>query len=186
VVVGDAAALDAPVVVHERPGGAVIAVEGQPDRTRGDELDRVRADAIEGDVEVAEDQPPVGDALEQLELVGPRLGPEGGEVGLGRGVPRARVVAQGGALGQGAELGDGRGVEHRATARHAAARGLAVRRLGRRPAIDVAPDPGGVLQVAQAGHRLGRPAAEDRVVAAEQIALRARGAGVVQHGLQRR
>ena len=95
VVIGDAAALDAPVVVHERPRRAVIAVEGHADRARGDELDLVRADAVEGDVEVAEDQPPVGDAFEQLELVGARLGPEGGEVGLGRGVPRARVVRRG-------------------------------------------------------------------------------------------
>ena len=44
----------------------------------------------------------------------------------------------------------------------------------------------GVLEVAQPRHRLGRPAAEHRVVAAEQIALGARRAGVVEHGLQRR
>jgi hypothetical protein len=59
-------------------------------------------------------------------------------------------VAERGALGQGAELGDGRGIEQRAAARDPAARGLPVRRLGRRPAVDVAADPGGVLEVAQA------------------------------------
>jgi hypothetical protein len=52
--------------------------------------------------------------------------------------------------------------------------------------IDVAADPCGVLKVAQAGHRLGGPAAEHGVVAAEQLALRAGRASVVEHGLQRR
>ena len=135
---------------------------------------------------MAEDQAAVLDALEQLELVVARLGPEGGEVGLRRRVPGARACAEVGALGQRAQLRDGLGVQERAAGLDAAARGLAVGRLGRGPAIDVAADPGGVGQLAQARHRLGRPAAEHGVVAPQQVAVGAGRTGVVEHGLQRR
>ncbi|MEA2255979.1 MAG: hypothetical protein QOG35_2024 [Solirubrobacteraceae bacterium] len=124
---------------------------------------------------------------EQLVLVVGRLGRERHEVGPGRRVPGAGAAAEVGAHRQRAEARDRAGVDERAAGGDGTGRGLAVGRVvARRPAVHVAADPGRVVEFAQPRHRFGRPAAEDRVVAAEQIALRAGRAHVIEDGLQRR
>jgi hypothetical protein len=62
-----------------------------------------------------------------------------------------------------------------------------VRRRGRvaGPAVDVAAHPDGGLELAQARHGLGRPGAEQRVVAAEDPLLGARGARVGDDRVER-
>ena len=83
VVVADAALLDRAVVVHERVGGAVVAVERHPDAAGVDELDAAvaRGLARERDVRVPEDEPQLDDVLQQLGLVVGGLGRERLDVG---------------------------------------------------------------------------------------------------------
>src|SRR3954447_9561981 len=84
LVVLDAAVLDVAGCAYERVRGAGVADEGRADRAGVHELDPV-ALAAEGQVRVAEDQPPGGHAPEQLGLVAGRLWHERAQVRHGRG-----------------------------------------------------------------------------------------------------
>jgi hypothetical protein len=181
VVVGDAAVLDAAVVVDERVGRARVAVERQPDAAGVDQLDAVRG-ASEGQVGVAEDQAGGRDALEELGLVVARLGEEGTDVRDRRAVADQRVALCR-RLRERRELGDERLAERlaRRLDRSPQELGRVVRVL--RPALAVAADPER-RQLAQPIERLARPAAEERVVAAEDEAVGF--ARVGEYGLERR
>jgi hypothetical protein len=172
--------------VQQRVGRAVVAVERDAHGPGRDKLDAPRPGPLEGQMEVAEDDPPVAGSGQQLVLVVAGLGPEGLEVVLGRRVPGRRALAQRRARRQLAQPVDGLRVDQVAHRLHAAAGRLVVGCPGRRPAVDVPADPGRRVELAQAGHRLGRPAPEDRVVAPQQPAVRALGASVVEDGVERR
>ena len=86
-----------------------------------------------------------------------------------------------------AELGDRLGVEQLAAApdRPTDLVGKVILAGVVDPAIDVAADPGRV-ELAQAGDRLRGPGAEERVVAAEQVAIGAGELRLLEHRVERR
>jgi hypothetical protein len=135
-------------------------------------------------VGVAEDQARRGDAVQQLGLVVGRLRQKRADVRSRRAVadqrgPVDRAEGQAGEVGdelvaEGLAGGGDRSGQDRVGGRGAGRR---------RPALAVAADPQRG-QLAQALDRLQRPAAEERVVAAEDEAVDV--AGVLEHRLERR
>ena len=179
-VVLDTPQLDAPVVVQQRVGGAVVVVERHPHAARVDELDALRRRALELDVGVAEDDAPLRDPAHELGVLVARLVREADHVGARRGVAEQRVVANRLLLQRGEPL------RQLVAEQLAAGREGRVHRLGRvrvvdEPAIGVAADPLGV-ELVEARDRLGRPGPAERVVAAQQEALRR---AVVEHSVER-
>jgi ribosomal-protein-alanine N-acetyltransferase len=172
------------VIVDDRPRGARVAVEGHAHAARVDELD-LAGRAGEGQVGVAEDQPPHAgrDAAEQLVLAVGGLGQEGPHVARGGGVHEQRL-AVGHVEGQLDQLGDRAGAERLAAVGRRGARELGAVAVVREPALGVAAQPRGVGELAQAGDRLGRPGAEQRDVAADDPAADTRAARVVEDRLQ--
>ena len=171
--------------VDQRIGGAAVAVERHADRARVDELDVAdRRRAAELDVGMAEHQPRVAGAGEQLLLLVGRLGAERAQVRDRRSVDEARA----GHLGfdrQRAELVGGRVAERGAGVGDRRLQRAVCGRVAARPAVDVAADPGGGLELAQPRDGLGLPGAEERVVAAEQPLARAGRLRVLQHRVER-
>ncbi len=121
---------------------------------------------------VAEDEPRGGDAGQEFVLVRRRLRQERADVGDRGAVADQRVAADEGG-GEGGELRDDALAERSAGGRERGLHVGIVRRLVRRgrPALAVAADPQR-RKLAQARDGLRRPAAEERVVAAEDEGLR--------------
>ena len=174
--------LERALAVHQRIGGAVIAVERHPDAARVHELRSARTRAPEGQVRVAEHEPRRRRARHQLGVGVRRLGQEAPHV-RGRRAVHVEHLSGAHALGQPGEL-VGHGVAQELPAardRRAGGFGGLFRRS--RPAVDVAADPA-CLEAAEPLDGLRRPGSEERVIAAEHEALRPLRAGVMEHRVE--
>ena len=188
VVVGHAAQAHLVVVAHERIGGARVAVEGHADRAGIDQLHRPGVTA-EGEMGVAEDEPPVAHVAQQLAVVVAR--PRGRRTACRRPARRARA-----SVDEGSEARSGSAASSSATASPSSSRqasaaacigwsgGRSERSLSQRsvlPRIQMAPSSARRRSTVSAGHA---PKAAMSPPSSQRSAPSA--AGVREHGLERR